>query len=192
MLSAMARVVVLNGTSSSGKTSVARAFQDLAPSLFLNFSIDSILQTLPPKVIARMQRSEEISDLRYPELARAYHACVRELLSLGHDLITDNAITARYQAELLVDAIAGHDVLLVGLDCRAAVLREREASRGDRRSGLAAQQLSGIHAWLEYDVMLDSAVLSPEESAAEIARLLESGARGALSRLRAKLGTHES
>jgi chloramphenicol 3-O phosphotransferase len=39
----VATIVVLNGTSSSGKTSIARAFQEAAPSLFLNFSIDSVL-----------------------------------------------------------------------------------------------------------------------------------------------------
>ena len=168
----MATVVVLNGTSSSGKTTIARAFQELAPRLFLNFSIDSILQALPQSAINRIARSADISDLRYPELARAFYACVRQLLDLGHDLIIDNAVTARYQAELLRAATESHEVLLVGLDCPVALLREREKQRGDRRPGLAEQQQGGIHTWLAYDLRIDTSIVSPEEAATRIVQAL--------------------
>jgi len=168
----MATVIVLNGTSSSGKTTIARAFQEIAPRLFLNFSIDSILSTLPQSAIERIVRGDDLSDLRYPELARAFHACVRQLLDLGHDLIIDNAVTARYQAELLQATTQSHDVLLVGLDCPASVLRDREQKRGDRRLGLAEQQQSGIHSWLTYDLRIDTSTVSPEEAAALIVQAL--------------------
>jgi chloramphenicol 3-O phosphotransferase len=161
-------VIVLNGTSSSGKTSIARAFQELAPRTFLNFSIDSILSALPRSAIERIAASEDISDLRVPELVRAFYACVRELLALGHDLIVDHAVTAEYHAELLRAATAGHDVMLVGLDCPPDVLRQREQERGDRRIGMAEQQHARIHALLQYDLFLDTSTMSPEEAAARI------------------------
>lgn len=168
----MATIVVLNGTSSSGKTSIARAFQDLAPRLFLNFSIDSILAALPPEAIARMQRGAGISDLRYPELVRAFYACVRELAALGHDLIIDHAVMTREQAELLWSAVASHRALFAGLDCPLEVLQERERHRGDRRPGLAAAQCERIHQWLDYDLRIDTSKLSAEEAAQRIVAAL--------------------
>lgn len=165
----MAIVVVLNGTSSSGKTTIARAFQERAPSLFLNFSIDSILYALPPSALDRIVGGADISDLRLPELVRAYYGCVRRLLDLGHDLVIDHAITAQYHVDLLREATEGHRVLLVGLDCAAEILNEREKARGDRRVGLAAQQLATIHELLRYDLFIDTAAVGPEEAAARIA-----------------------
>jgi chloramphenicol 3-O phosphotransferase len=168
----VATAVVLNGTSSSGKTTVARAFQERAPGLFLNFSIDSILYALPQSAIDRIARGSDIGDLRYPELVRAFYACVRELLRLGHDLVIDHAITARYHVELLREATESHRVLLVGLQCPPEVLRERERQRGDRREGLAEQQHATIHSLLDYDVVIDTSNLSPDDAAARIVQAL--------------------
>lgn len=161
----MACVVVLNGTSSSGKTTIARALQEIAPRLFLNFSIDSILYALPPGILERLKRGEWAGDIRFLELVRAFYACVRELLALGHDLIIDHAVVTEAEAEMLKAAVEGHQVLLVGLDCPVEVLVERERSRGDRRPGLGAAQCERIHQWLEYDLRIDSGRTSAEEAA---------------------------
>src|SRR5664279_3214992 len=40
-------VVVLNGGSSSGKSSIARALQELLPSLWLTFGVDAFVDALP-------------------------------------------------------------------------------------------------------------------------------------------------
>lgn len=167
----MARVVVLNGTSSSGKTSVARAFQELAPGRFLNISIDTILYTLPPSTLARMQRGEERAG---PELVRAFYACVKELAALGLDLVIDHAVTTQAEADLLHDAVREHDALIVGLDCPSEVLAERERQRGDRRAGMAVAQCERIHRWLSYDLRIDTSVVAPEEGARRIVAALTS------------------
>ena len=166
----MSIVVVLNGTSSSGKTTIARAVQELAPRVFLNFSIDTILYTLPRSALDRMEAGADISDLRYPEIVRAYYACVRQLLELGHDLIIDNAVTAPYHAEHLMAAIAGHRTIMVGLDCPVDVLAERERIRGDRRVGMAALQHPRIHSLLRYDLVIDTSRVSAQDAAREILR----------------------
>ena len=168
----MATVIVLNGTSSSGKTTIARAFQELAPGLFLNFSIDSIIDALPQSARDRITAGADISDLRVPELVKAFYACAGELLTLGHDLIIDHAITARYHAELLREATHGHRVLLVGIDCPLEVLRQREIARGDRRRGMAEQQARTIHTLVEYDLFIDTSTTSAEEAAARIVAAL--------------------
>ena len=42
------RLVILNGASSSGKTTLARAIQADWPGLWLHFSIDGLVDALPP------------------------------------------------------------------------------------------------------------------------------------------------
>jgi chloramphenicol 3-O phosphotransferase len=180
----MATVVVLNGASSSGKTTLARAFQERAPRVFLNFSIDSILSALPPGAIGRIVSGADISDLRYPELVRAFYACVRQLLQLGHDLVIDHAMTAQYHVELLLEATESHDVLLVGLDCPPAIVAMREQERGDRRAGLAELQRPSIHSRLAYDVFLDTSVVSPEDAAEQVVQALPGVRTGAMERMR--------
>ena len=170
----MATVVVLNGTSSSGKTTIAKAFQELAGSVYLNFSIDSILDALPASALACIRAGDPIPGIAFKDLVAAYYACVRELASRGHDLVIDNAITARYQAEHFVTALDGHDVLMVFVGCPEPVLRGRENARGDRRVGLASDQLPGVERWLQYDVRIDTSITSPAEAAAQIVAALRS------------------
>ena len=184
----MSTVVVLNGTSSSGKTSIARAFQNAAPGVFLNFSIDNILYALPPVALDRVKTGADISDLRLPELVRAFYACVRQLLDLGHDLVIDHAVTARYHADALIEAAGSHRVLLVGLDCPPEVLAERERGRGDRRPGLALDQQARIHSLLEYDVRIDTSIVSVDEAARQIVSALARGDGTAFAKVKARLG----
>lgn len=183
----MSVVVVLNGTSSSGKTTVARAFQDAAPSLFLNFSIDSILSALPPSVLRRLIDGTPVPEVRVADLVRAFYTCTAELLRLGHHLVIDHAVTARYHAELLLDACEGHDALFVGVACPLDVACEREAARGDRRRGLAEQQYATVHTWLSYDLTIDTSLQSSSEAAAAILTALQSTHRSGAEETRRKL-----
>ncbi len=169
----MATIVVLSGASSSGKTAIARAFQDLAPRLFLNLSIDSILYALPPDVLERMKRGEaQVREIRFLDLVRAFCACVRELAALGHDLVIDHAVMTRAEADMLRAAVESHRVVWVGVQCPADVLAARERARGDRRPGLAAAQCQRVHQWFEYDLVIDTSKVEPEDAARSIVSAL--------------------
>jgi len=172
MMQPVATIVVLNGTSSSGKTTVARAFQEVAGSIFLNFSIDSILYTLPQSALRTIVEGRPVPGKPFSEIVAAYYGCVKELADRGHDLVIDNAITAEYQARHLKNAVEGHDVLYVLVSCSPEILAERERARGDREPGLAAKQLTTIEKWLDYDLRVDTSAASAEENAARIAATL--------------------
>jgi chloramphenicol 3-O phosphotransferase len=43
------RVIVLNGGSSSGKSSIARSLQELLPDLWLTFGVDAFIDALPSR-----------------------------------------------------------------------------------------------------------------------------------------------
>ena len=170
----MATIVVLNGPSSAGKTTLARAIQAAAPSLFLNFSIDAILYSLPESALARINAGGDVSDLRLRDLHDAYFACVKQLATLGHDIVVDNAIVAERQAQHLRDAVQGHKVLTVLVTCAPDVLADRERARGDRRLGMAVAQLAQIEKWLQHDLRVDTSAESPEAAARRIISSLPS------------------
>ena len=183
----MATVIVLNGTSSSGKTTLARAFQAIAPRLFLNFSIDNILYALPVETIDRISRGADISDLDLPRLVGAFYGCVKQLLGLGHDLVIDHAVTARYHADLLLSAVEGHDAVLIGIDCSLTTLNQREMARGDRRVGMAEQQMKSIHTWLAYDAVIDTSAMTPADAARRVVEVLSGGRREGIAKTRERL-----
>ena len=164
----MSLIIVLNGTSSSGKTTLARALQERSDRPLLNFSLDTVLYTLPPRELTRLSRGDELLDVPYDSLVAGYFACVKELARAGLSLVIDSAVTARRRAEQLIEAVGGQDVLLVGLECPVDVLETREAARGDRRPGLARTQSGTIHRWLRYDVVLNTETAVPEDNALTI------------------------
>ena len=43
----MTSMIVLNGGSSSGKSSIARALQEILPDLWLTFGVDVLIEALP-------------------------------------------------------------------------------------------------------------------------------------------------
>jgi chloramphenicol 3-O phosphotransferase len=49
------------------------------------------------------------------------------------------------------------------------VLDEREAHRGDRTVGQARAQHAVVHTFLDYDVVVDTSVVSPQEGARAVA-----------------------
>jgi chloramphenicol 3-O phosphotransferase len=62
--------------------------------------------------------------------------------------------------------------LLVRIECPLPTLVERERSRGDRKEGLASEQLGRIHASYAYDLSVDTSVLSPDLCAQTIGRAM--------------------
>ena len=131
---------------------------------------------------------EDLGEIDYGSLVEAYYGCLRELAGQGLSLISDNAVTTRANAERLACAASGHDVVLVGIECSVETAEARETVRGDRRRGLARMQMPAIHQWLAYDLRVDTDSSSPEENAARILEVVESGRRGAFEEMVARLG----
>ncbi len=66
-------------------------------------------------------------------------------------------------------ALAGLDVVWVGVRCDVEVAVQREARRGDRAMGLARGQAETVHRYPEYDLEVDTTF----ESAVDVARRLD-------------------
>ncbi|MFJ8625343.1 chloramphenicol phosphotransferase CPT [Kitasatospora sp. NPDC093550] len=171
-------MIVLNGGSSSGKSSIARALQELLPEPWLHLGADTLVGALPP---ALLDGGEGIGGLAggdgtvevgpaFAELDAAWTAGVAAMARAGARIVVDEvflgttASQARWRA-----ALAGLEVLWVGVRCEPAVAAAREAARGDRVAGMAAAQAEAVHRGVEYDLVVDSSRTSAAECARAVA-----------------------
>lgn len=161
------QVIILNGCSSAGKTSIARALQELLPQQFLHFSLDTLLDGLPRSDLAQLQSGAAVqrSGHDFAQLVRAYHYALPGLLQAGCQLIIDNAWCERAEKRELLTELAGYRVLLVGVHCNLAELNRREQLRRNRPAGLAAWELTRVHQEISYDLEINTEGISPEDNA---------------------------
>ncbi|MBV9538095.1 MAG: AAA family ATPase [Acidisphaera sp.] len=149
-------VILLNGPSSAGKSTLARAVQDRIDVPFLRLSLDLLLfggEVLP----ARRDRDGPFAwaSLR-PRLFVGYYGCLSALAAAGSNIVTDLIIETEWQRGRLTHQLARFDVFYVGLHCPLPELERRERMRGDRRIGDARRDLTFVHSFGAYDVEVDT------------------------------------
>ena len=172
------RVVLLHGTSSSGKTTVARAVQALSEEPWLRLGIDAFWTAIDERWMEHGPRAsegflwrEDASIVPGPvgqQLATGMRAAVAACARCGNDLLVDDVFIDRRWLDGWRDKLAGLEWLLVGVLAPLPVLEERERIRGNRITGEARAQVDVIHAGIEYDLTLDTASQSPEDCARAI------------------------
>jgi chloramphenicol 3-O phosphotransferase len=220
-------IVLLNGTSSAGKTSIARALQEVMAEPWLHTGIDEYAPHLPA-------RFTTVSGGPDPEMSKYYTliysepvervvedipdrgeiaygrgqlvdvhvgakglqleaACYRGIAAIaaaGVNLVVDEVLFDP-RLRVVADALAGSDVLFVGLRLPLAVAEERERARGDRGPGGARVFYDRVHAHGLYDLELDTSQLSALECAHAIQQALAAGHPSrALQQLRSRHAGH--
>ncbi len=168
-------VILLNGTGSSGKTSLAKELQELLSIQYLNFSIDSVLYALPPTDLRLMIEGKPInrSGYDYGRLTEGYHNSVKGLLEAGCKLIIDNAWINEDEIKALERTLSGFHVVRVKVMCQLNVCVARELARGDRAIGLAESEYPLVHKFMNYDVTIDTSDIKPKEAAMHLLKKLE-------------------
>ena len=158
------KIILLNGASSSGKSSLARALQARIEEPFWHISIDHLRDSgvLP---MARIRAGEfrwaTMRDAFFEGFEQSLLAYVR----CGNNLIVEHIMESRAWLLRLAGLLVGQDAFFVGLHCDLAELERREIARGDRRVGDARRDFHQIHSYCLYDLELDSA--APPELNAE-------------------------
>lgn len=171
--------ILLNGVSSSGKTSLAKALQERFPVVFLNFSIDSILYSLPPSDLAAMIQGVPIlrGEYRYGRLVDGFHAAIGGLLASGNRLIVDNALTCADWKIGFDAAVAGHRNFKIGVMCQPEEAKRRERTRGDRAIGTVDYELPRVHENMSYDLIVDTTHSTADTIAEEVIQIIEETCR---------------
>ena len=149
---------MLNGCSSSGKSTLAAALQRAMPEPFLHVSSDHLVASgmLP-------ERRNDGGPFDWVEVVRprffdGFHRCLPALAQARNDLIVEHIIEFPSWRAHLAELLAGLDVFLVGVHCNLDEVDRRERVRGDRRAGEGRTHVETdlIHTFGPYDVEVDT------------------------------------
>lgn len=155
-------ILLLNGTSSSGKTSLAKALQAALPQQYLHVQLDAFRGMEPVGYFSREQAAS--GSLRLAALCRAMHATVAAFVAHGQNVILDHVLSVEAWHYLFED-FKEQTFYLVGVHCSIEELVRRERARGDREHGLAESQVDRIHENREYDFSVDTSRSNPTDCA---------------------------
>jgi chloramphenicol 3-O phosphotransferase len=208
-------IIVLNGASSSGKTSIARALQRRLAEPYLLVGPDTLRPQLPERYFdpdtgyivhdppeghpareAYYMTTVTDGAARWYELHLGHvarrliagrQAAVAALAAAGNRLIVDEVLLDPEFLDTYLRVLRDFAVLFVGLRCPLAVLEQRERARGDRLLGHTRGHAHLVHAHGLYDLEVDTSVAGVEECAEQILRRLHEGPPpDAFARLRAR------
>jgi chloramphenicol 3-O phosphotransferase len=191
------RVVILNGASRAGKSTLARAVQENVPGVWMHIGMDAHRACTPPCLQpgvglrpGRGQVSPEV-EAHVPILFAALYESVAAHAWLGLDVVMDVNHHESYSSphDILRDCarrLTGLPVLFAGVRCPVDVIWERRAATWGQAPGsapadvIAAVELAQIasHAHGRYDLEIDTSVSSPAEGAELIRRRLAGGPPG--------------
>lgn len=163
----LSRAIILTGPSGSGKTSLAKALQEaLLPSVWLAFSVDSIVYSLPGSVLERCNQRNDWTGVDGNAIFSGALACLRALTSTGNPVIFDLVVTSGKTAEQLVAAAEDADPFMVGLTCTWKEIKRRTLARGDRTVEEAVFSFSHADGHLSPHLEIDTTYLTPQQAAA--------------------------
>jgi chloramphenicol 3-O phosphotransferase len=156
------RALLLNGGSSSGKTTLARCLQTVLDGYWLRLGVDTLIEAAPPKLF-----TEGGLDLApdgqvgvgedFIELENQWMTGVAAIVRAGGRVIVEeNFVSGPRAQERWRRAFGAVSVAWVGVHCPAEVATRREAARRDRIAGMAAFQAEAVHRGIEYDLEVDT------------------------------------
>jgi chloramphenicol 3-O phosphotransferase len=172
-------IVVLNGASSAGKTTLARALQEAWTEPALVWGIDTVVTALPTRYLNALWSTEMYRYGYAPDgtvtsiepgpygdrVVRALHRAVAALAAGGVNVIVDQVLLTRAWGDDLRAACAGLELLIVHVSCPPDVLARRERDRGDRTLGQALAQHTAVAESIDHDLVIDTSALDPSAAA---------------------------
>ena len=211
-------IILINGASSSGKTTLARVLQQELVEPFLHIEVDQFGPMLPRRYFVGQQSNwvaldpapdaltaqafylqtvQEGCEARWHiktgpvgrRLIAGMHRAVAALAGAGNHVIMVDVL---YDPEYLKDYLAvlqRFTVWFVGVHCPPDIIEQRERERGDRLVGHTRGHLHMAHAHASYDIEVDTAACAPNVCAQQIIARMQTGAPPeAFNRLRQQFG----
>ncbi len=208
------KVILLNGCSSSGKTTLALALQRLLPTPWQLLSLDQFrdgmsgryrglnappgspgergLNIVPKDAIPISRRpapqAERVTHIQFGDLGRQMLRGMRRAIAAfadaGNNVIVDDILFKREFLQDYLDVLDHVDLFFVGVKCPLAVAIEREQQRSRRFPGTASSHFDQVHQHMIYDIELDTALQPPQPCAQQVIEHITRKAPHAASEMR--------
>ena len=172
-------VVLMNGTSSSGKTSISIELLNQKEILFHHLSVDDFIKDFFKSKFSDIEPTREVDDqvvaqIMFDPLISLYYSTIKLFSEMGLNVIVDTVIENDKWFNECLDVFSDQPILFVGVICSKEELIRREQTRGDRKIGLAASQFNKVYSIDEYDLEVNTEELKPIECAEKILNFIKS------------------
>ena len=166
-------LILLNGPSSAGKSTIAKELKQRLE----QYGADPVIISIDDYM--KIGTDEEIWEDDVFEVMPDMCRDITPALKQGKWVIVDHVITSERICEALLEAAEGFSTVKVLVTCSLEILRKREKERGNRFAGSAETSLQYLYPKDGYDLRIDSGETPPAGSAEKIMEFLRND--GALS-----------
>ena len=163
-------VVILNGVSSTGKTTLARAMQRVSNELIVHISLDDHLMALP----CEWRSNAFLLASVVPMVVQNVFTSAAFYAQRGVNVVVDIVLQERKWVIDFIEILHECQVLCVGLFCPCDELERREKQR-DAPTDRLSSQMNRVHEFMFYDHKFDTSKQSSDECAEEVLGLLKAG-----------------
>jgi chloramphenicol 3-O phosphotransferase len=168
------QIIYINGPSSSGKTTLAKALQEELNPPFLHIGIDRVIGMMPEKVnnwdgqgAIGFSWKPAVDETGTPvheievgpfgkQMVQTLKELVLTLVRMGHQVIIDDVSFGKCEVDGWRETLKEVKVLWVGIKAPLNVLEAREKERGNRMHGSARAQFFTVHKGVSYDLEIDT------------------------------------
>lgn len=164
-------VIFLNGVSSSGKTSIAKELLKLLNEKYLYLGLDEYLRSVLP---LNLDLDSDEGVKAYDQAASAFNQALKSYSESYEFIIVDHVLEVRSWIKEVSTSLKNAKVLFVKVTAPMEIIEERERSRPDRMPGSASLQANAVNSY-RYDLIINTAELSPVEAASRIISNLKAG-----------------
>ncbi|MCX5924163.1 MAG: hypothetical protein NTZ68_01950 [Candidatus Dependentiae bacterium] len=189
-------VIILNGPSASGKSSIQKAFQPLMmPNLWIKHGIDSLFDQPMPDInpenlsfwqsqnpIRWVTMSKDKDDNAVMTLfvgdqgdkvAYGMNSAIAAYAHAGCNIIVDYIAYKKEWIDDLQQKLKGINTYFVKVNIPLDILEQREQGRGTSPKGHARSHYDTVHWDIVYDLQVDSSKQNPTEIAQTIKEFIE-------------------
>ncbi|MBE0681746.1 MAG: AAA family ATPase [Anaerolineales bacterium] len=174
----MSTIIFLNGTSSSGKTTLLKTLQKKLCEPYLDMGIDKFIWMLPSRYLNRPLWDEVLGTALQSgpvglTLFSGMHHAIAAAAQRGNNILADHVFVEKAWVAECASLFAEMNAYLIGVTCPLEVLEQREADRKDRTLGQARLQFDIIHKFVSYDLEVDTSILTVDECVEKVIDRLE-------------------
>ncbi|PCJ29331.1 MAG: chloramphenicol phosphotransferase [Rickettsiales bacterium] len=191
----MAKIIFLNGASSSGKTTIARLLQEKLSEPYMHIGIDSLIDMMPDKINNWVDANPDsvqgfywqksldknghnLAHITSGSYAKKVNSTFQDIVVLfannGHNIIVDDVCIPPKHYDLWKQKLYEFQVYYIMVNAEISDLETREKSRGDRTIGSARAQNMLVHKDKIYDLKINTSKNTLEECAQKIADFIRS------------------
>jgi chloramphenicol 3-O phosphotransferase len=199
------KILFLNGTSSAGKTTLAKALQETLPDCWQHVALDQFRDGLPDKyrglnapadtagaqglnVIPDQKNGQAYTRIHFGDagqvVLRGMRRAMRALVDEGVNIIIDDIILEPLFLTDYLSVFEGCEIWFVGVRCDLAVIDAREQARPGRFPGTAFGHADICHAHGLYDVEVNTGTDKPQACANKVISRMSEGPGTAFNTLR--------